>query len=256
MTNGSQQDDMKELAAAINFFYDKFKSKETNHFELLGLSKNATHKEIEAAYKTYSEEFSTERIASITDLELGRKGDFLVNLGKKAYETLVDYKKRGEYEKRGFRDISPDDNKEDDEERAKSIYKKAKSLKVMKDYAKAARAMEEAIKMDPDKPPYYLLLGLCQSQVPEFKRDAEKNLQKAAELESWNAEPFVALGMLFYSERLYKRAEPYFRKALELEPKHALARSKLIEIAGPEKKPLEEIHKKLKKYLPSIFDRK
>ncbi len=255
MTDGSQQGDMKELEAAINFFYDKFNTKTTNHFELLGLAKTATHKEIEAAYKKYSEEFSAERIASITDLELGRKGDFLVSRGKKAYETLVDYKKRGEYEKRGFREISPEDEKKDDEELAKTIYKKAKSLKSMKEYYKAARAMEEAVKLDPDKPPYYLLLGLCQSDVPEFKRDAEKNLQKAADMESWNAEPYAALGLLFYSERLYKRAEVYFRKALELEPKHALAKAKLLEIVGPEKKPLKEIHNKLKKYLPSLFDR-
>jgi tetratricopeptide (TPR) repeat protein len=258
MTNGdgSRQGSMAELEAAINFFYDKFNSKETNHFELLGLAKTATHKEIEAAYKRYSEEFSIERIALIANPDVRRKGDFLINRGKMAYETLIDYKKRAEYEKRGFRDVSPDEKNEDDEERAKLIYKKAKSLKTMKEYAKAARIMEEAIKLDPEKPPYYLLLGLCQSEVPEFKRDAEKNLQKAAEMESWNAEPYAALGMLFYSERLYKRAETYFRRALELEPTHAVARAKLTEIVGPEKKPLEEVQKTLKKFLPSLFDRK
>jgi len=254
--DGSRQGSMTELEAAVNFFYDKFNRKETNHFELLGLATTATHKEIEAAYKKYSEEFSIERIALIVDPDIRRKGDFLINRGKMAYGTLIDYKKRAEYEKRGFRDVSPDDKDEDDEERAKLIYKKAKSLKAMKEYAKAARVMEEAVKLDPDKPPYYLLLGLCQSEVPEFKRDAEKNLQKAADMESWNAEPYAALGLLFYSERLYKRAEVYFRKALELEPTHAVAGAKLTAIVGPEKKPLEEVQKKLKKFLPTLFDRK
>jgi tetratricopeptide (TPR) repeat protein len=170
---------------------------------------------------------------------------------------LTDYKKRGEYEKRGFRDEIPKEElEEDDEEKAKIIYKKAKSLKTMKDYDRAIKAMKEAIRLDATKPAYYLLLGLCQSQVPEYKRDAEKNLQKAAEMESWNAEPQAALGMLFYSERLNKRAEIYFRKTLELEPKHALARAKLEEIAGPERKPLDVVQQKLGKYLPSLFGKK
>ncbi len=257
MSNGSQQDDLKELEAAISFFYDKFHSKETNHFELLGIATAATHREIEAAYQKYSGEFSPERIATIMDPEIRKKGNFLINRGKLAYETLTDYRKRAEYEKRGFRDeIPPEELEEDDEEKAKVIYKKAKSLKTMKDYNRAVQAMKEAIKLDATKPAYYLLLGLCQSQIPEYKRDAEKSLQKAAEMESWNAEPLAALGMLFYSERLNKRAEVYFRKALELEPKHALARAKLEEIVGPEKKPMDVVQQKLGKFLPSIFGKK
>ncbi|MCP5106154.1 MAG: tetratricopeptide repeat protein, partial [bacterium] len=182
---------------------------------------------------------------------------FLISRGKLAYETLIDFQKRGEYEKRGFRDTIPaDEIDEDVEEKAKIIYKKAKSLKTMKDYTRAAQAMQEAVRLDAKKPAYYLLLGLCQSQIPEYKRDAEKNLQKAADMESWNAEPYAALGMLFYSERLVKRAETYFRKALELEPKHALARQKLDLIAGPDKNPLDAVQKKLGKLLPSIFGKK
>lgn len=256
MTDGSGQGDLNQFEAAVTFFYDKFHTKETNHFDLLGLSKTATHREIEAAYKKYSEEFSVNRVAMITDPVIRKKGDFLISRGKMAYETLVDFKKRADYEKRGFKEASEVEVEEDIEEKAKIIYKKAKSLKTMKDYDRAVRAMEEAIKLDDSKPAYYLMLGLCQSQVPDKKREAEKNLQKAADMESWNAEPFAALGMLFYSERLVKRAETYFRKALELEPKHALAKAKLEEIAGPVKNPLDTAKETLGKYLPSLFGKK
>jgi tetratricopeptide (TPR) repeat protein len=255
MSNGDDSVNLAELEAAINFFYDKFKSQETNHFELLGLSHTATHRDIEAAYLKYSQEFSPEKIAKITNIEVKEKGDFLFNRGRLAYDTLINFDKRAEYEKRGFKDEEPE-KEEDDEEKARAIYKKAKSLKTMKEYRKAALVMTEAIKLDPNKPSYYLLIGLCQSQVPELRREAENNLQKAAELESWNAEPLVGMGMLFFSERLFKRAEMYFRKALELEPKHEIARAKLEEIVGPEVKAMDKVKKNLSKVFPTIFGKK
>ncbi len=253
MTN-SGNDGLLELQSAIDFFYGKFSTADANYFDLLGLAKTATHKEIETAYKRYSAEFSPQRIAEITDPEVRKKGDFLINKGKRAYEILVDFNKRAVYEKQGYRDINPEDEKEDDdEEKAKALYKNAKSHKTMKKFDIAVKIMNEAVRLDPTKPAYYLMLGMCQTQIPELKRDAEKNLQKASEMESWNAEPFAALGMLFYSERLVKRAETYFRKALEIEPKHQLAQAKLREIAGPESKPMDAVHKQLKKFLPTLF---
>ncbi|MCP4153181.1 MAG: tetratricopeptide repeat protein [bacterium] len=256
MTNSSNTE-LLELESAIVFFHTQFSKKGATHFDLLGLAKTATQKELEAAYQKYSQEFSPQRIAQLTDPETRKKGDFLITRGQLAFNVLTDFKKRAEYEKRGFRDeIPPEEIEEDTEETAKALYKRAKSLKTMKDYPKCIKVMEEAIRLDPEKPAYYLLLGLAQTQIPEYKRKAEQNLQKAADMESWNAEPFAAMGMLFYSERLFKRAESYFRKALELEQDHALAKAKLAEIAGPEKKPIDAVQKQLKKFLPSLFGKK
>jgi len=56
------------------------------------------------------------------------------------------------------------------------------------------------------------------------------------ELEPWNAEPYVALGLLFLNEKLEKRAEGFFRKALSIDPDHAMARKKIEEISGGIKK--------------------
>ena len=243
--------------SAVDFFYDTVKGKGLNYYELLGIPTNATHKDIVAAYKKYSEEFSEAKVAAVSDMELKKKARFLVDLGKRAYEVLIDFKKRGQYEKLGFQDVDPESLKEvDPEEKAREIYRKAKTLYNQKNYPLAIKALDEAIAMDPKKPDYYLLLGMSQTQIPDQKRKAEGNLQKAAELESWNAEPFAALGMLFYSERLFNRAEGYFRKALELEPSHALSRKKLEEIVGPQVKALDKVQEKLGKVFPSFFGKK
>ncbi|MBN2400592.1 hypothetical protein EH223_09375 [candidate division KSB1 bacterium] len=256
MNNDNQ---VARLKARIDELQSRLTAPAYNYFTLLGLPLTATQKEIEAAYQQLAEELSGERLALLGEGEAARKGRALAKQLQRAFQVLSDYGKRGEYEKRGYKEFVAPDAKEDTIEFAKSLYRKALTLFNQKNFQKAVLVAEDAIKNNPAKAEYYLLLGLSQSEVPSLKRQAEKNLAKAAELEPWNAEHIVALGMLFYSERLFKRAEGFFRKALELEPKHELARKKLLEITGPEKNFSDIVKDKgeklLKKIMPSFFDR-
>ena len=244
-----------KFEAYIKQLYERLTVRKIDYFALLGLQRTATHKEIETNYKKYAQYFSPQRVAPLTDPELKKMGEFVIEKINRAHEVLSNYDKKAEYEKRGFREYSPelDAPEEEPEEQAKTIYKKAKSLHATQQYQLGVKAMEEAVRLDPKVASYYLLLGICQAQIPHLKIDAEKNLRKASEMENWNAEPHVALGMLFYSEKLFKKAEPYFRKALELENNHALAKKKLAEIAVPEETIADKAKGVLKKALPSIF---
>jgi tetratricopeptide (TPR) repeat protein len=249
-----------KLVARITELQARLEAPGYNYFTLLGLTLAATQKEIEEAYRQLTEELSSNRLATLGQSEAARKGYSLVKQLQRAFQVLSDYGKRGEYEKRGYKEFIPPDAKEDTVEFAKALYRKALTLFNQKNFPKAIVVVEDAIRNNPAKAEYYLLLGLCQSELPSMKRQAEQNLSKAAAMEPWNAEHVAALGMLFYSERLFKRAEGFFRKALELEPTHDLARKKLAEITGPEKNFVDLIKEKgeklLKKVLPSFFDRK
>jgi len=251
------ESDMKEFETAVNLFHDKVKNKGMNYYELLGIPTTATQREIETAFKQFSEEFSPAKISNLNDPEVRQKAQFILKTGNRAYELLSNFDKRGQYEKMGYRDVDPESLKEEDPvEKARDIYRKAKTLYTLQNYPPAVKVLEEAIKMDDSRADYYLLLGMCQAQIPELKRAAEVNLRKASEMETWNAEPYAALGMLFYSERLKGRAEQYFRKALELEPNHTLAKKKLAEIVGPEVKTMDKVQQTLGKVFPSIFGKK
>lgn len=250
-----------DIESSINFFYDSVKRKNPNYFELLGIPTNATQRDIENAYFNYASEFNVDKLAKVTHPEAKKKAEYLIHMGKRAYEVLTDFEKRADYEKKGFREVDPDAIKEEEpEEKAKIIYKKAKAFWVQKNYPLVVKAMKEVILLDAKKADYFLLLGNAQAQIPEMKRQAEINLQKASELEAWNVEPIVSLGMLFYSERLYKRAETYFRKAVEIQNDHPIARKKLEELAGPEatslQKAAESVQKGLGKVFPSFFGKK
>jgi tetratricopeptide (TPR) repeat protein len=223
----------------------------------LGLPRNAILKDIESAYQKISTEFSDQNIMKISDPSLKGKAYQILEKINRAYEVLSDYNKRAEYEKRGYRELSAEDIPEDDPiEVAKEFCKKAKTLYNRQDYNMAIAALEQAIKLDPTKPEHYYLLGLCQSKLPALKREAEQNLLKASDMEPWNAEILAALGMLFYSEKLYTRAESYFRKALVQEPSHALAKKRLEEIVGPEKKTMDSVKDGLSKVFPTFFGKK
>jgi len=246
------------LKALIDELQARMTAPGSNYFTFLGLTIAATQREIEAAYRELSGELADERLTALADGDSARQGRALAQYVERAFQVLSDYGKRGEYEKRGYKEFVAPDAKEDTVEFAKALYRKALTLFNQKNFHKAIVVVEDAIKNNPAKAEYYLLLGLCQSEVPSMKRQAEQNLAKAADLEPWNAEHVVALGMLFYSERLFKRAEGFFRKALELEPKHELAQRKLAAITGPEKGFPQQMKEKggkfLKKIMPSFFD--
>ena len=249
--------EIQDFIDHINQLFQKLTATEMDYFELLGLSRTAITRDIEVAYQKYIYDFSEQQINKITDPEVRRKAGFVVEKINRARDILMDYDKRAAYEQRGFREAGPQDEPEEDPvEIAKTLYRKAKTLYGMQDYVTAISALEKAIHCDAKKPDYYYLLGVCQSRFPTLKREAEKNLLKAVEMEPWNAEHDAALGMLFYSEQLYTRAESYFRKALDKEPSHVMARKKLDEIVGPEKKPMDSIKEGLYKAFPSIFRKK
>lgn len=245
------------LTALIGELQARIKAPGYNYFTLLGLSLSATQKEIETAYGHLVAEFSEERLAALGESETARQGRALVQQLQRAFQVISDYGLRGEYEKRGFKEYVAPDAKEDLIEFSKTLYRKGVTLFNQKNYRQAIVVLTDAVKNNPEKAEYLSLLAMCQSELPSMKREAEQNLMKAAAIEPWNAEHVVALGMLFYSERLLKRAEGFFRKALEIEPKHELARKKLIEIVGPETnfsaRMKEKWEQLLEKIMPSIF---
>jgi tetratricopeptide (TPR) repeat protein len=229
----------------------------TDYFKLLGLSRTAISKEIEQACARYTALYSQDRIDSLADPDLKNKAMAVADKISRAHEVLSDYDKRAEYEKRGYRELTEEDKPEDDPlDIARDLYRKAKTLYSRQDFNTAIAALEKAIKLDPKKPDHYYLLGLCQSRVPTLKREAEQNFLKAVEMEPWNAEHYAALGLLFYNERLMSRAESYFRKALDREPSHSVAKAKLEEIVGPAKSGMDTVKEGLQKAFPSIFKKK
>ena len=87
-----------------------------------------------------------------------------------------------------------------------------------------------------DKGDYFLLLAMCESKLTAYVRKAEQDFLTAIQLEPWNPEGYVGLGLLYKAEGLQTKAIKQLEKALEVEPEHASAREALEELTGGKKK--------------------
>ncbi len=216
---------------------EKLKAKEMDYYELFNLRNTAAFNEIKDVYYQYAKKFHPDRLGEAPDPELREKANFVFARINKAFEVLSNEEKRREYDMKGYKEIQNTDKvTENLLEKANLYYRKAKTLYSQQRFREAASLLEEVVRNDPNKASYYLLLGLSQSSIPNLRRLAEKSFQKVIEMEPWNAEPYAALGLLFLSEKLEKRAENFFRKALAIDPEHALAKKRLVEMTGGIKK--------------------
>ncbi len=228
--------------------YEKLKTKEIDYYELFNLKNTVIFNEIKDVYYQYAKKFHPDRFGDAPDLELREKANFVFARINKAFEVLSNEEKQREYDTNGYKEIQNMDKvSENLIEKANLFYRKAKTLYSQKRFWEASSLLEEAVRNDASKASYFLLLGLSQSNIPNLRRVAEKNFQKVVEMEPWNAEPLVALGLLFLSEKLDKRAENFFRKALAIDPDHELARNKIAELTlGNKKQSLFSVFQKKK----------
>jgi curved DNA-binding protein CbpA len=112
-----------------------------------------------------------------------------------------------------------------------------------KEYHAAVHLLREAVKLDASKSAYHFHLGIALLRNPRTRREADEHLQRAAELEPYNSQIRIKLGNLYKEVGLPKKAEAFFRSALQLDPDNRAARR---ELGGQSSKkaPEESIWKK------------
>jgi curved DNA-binding protein CbpA len=232
----------------LHVFYEKLRSKEIDYYELFNLKNTAPFSEIKEVYYQYAKKFHPDRFGESPDPELKEKANYVFAYINKAFDVLNSEEKRKEYDIRGYKEIQAMEKPgESMVEKANLFYRKAKSLYAQKKFLEASSFLEEAVRNDNSKASYFLLLGMSQSNVPALRRVAEKNLQKVIEMEPWNVEPLVALGLLFLGEKFDKRAESFFRRALAIDPDNEVALSKMAELtSGGKKQSVLSVFKKKK----------
>lgn len=110
---------------------------------------------------------------------------------------------------------------------AERYYQQGRARFERKEYHAAVHLLREAIKLDPSRAPYHYHLGIALIRNPRTRRDAEQHLSKAAELEPYNAQIRVKLGLLYKEAGLSKKAEHFFREALQMDPENRVAKREI-----------------------------
>lgn len=115
---------------------------------------------------------------------------------------------------------------------AEQLYQQGRARFDRKEYHAAVHLLKEAIKLDPNKAPYHFHLGIALIRNPRTRREAEHHLGRAAQLDSYNPQIRVKLGLLYKEMGLQKKAEVYFKDALKLDPENKTAKKELGGLGG------------------------
>ncbi len=219
-------DDVKKRREMIIRWRDHLESGQIDPFDLLGLEKGATPAQVEQAFHERSRDFHPRHLELDPENELHPVAMKILAQMEAARDTLA---------------ASPppappppiqEAESENPVKRAQVYFQEALENKARKNYVEAVDCLQRAVHLDPERAKYYFQLGLCQMHLPAFRKNAEQNLLKAAEMEPWNAEPVYHLGVMFRSAGLRRMSEKYFRKALEINMDHTKAGQALREISG------------------------
>jgi curved DNA-binding protein CbpA len=234
----------------IDELHEKLKADTIDHYQLLELKDTASVSDVKDKYFAFTKKYTPEILKTAPDSRAEEKTEFVIEKAAQAFDTLSNEEKKKAYDTGQHKkteiaaqinenaDIQTrNEDKKARYEKAKTFYLRAHSLYEESRYHDAVRLMEEAVRLDDSRPSYFLLLGLVQSRIPEYRPYAEKNLRKAAVLEPWNADPVFYLGQLYWSEKLFKKAEREYRKALEINMEHTLAAKMINKIEKQLKKP-------------------
>jgi tetratricopeptide (TPR) repeat protein len=262
-------EEQNKKIAEINEMYHKIKSGQSDYFQLLQSDKITTLEEADEQFGEFTDKFDPEKLNVAPDSTAMRRAREVFNEVQKSHTAArLDIEKKidvdpdsapppelgmndkiqhppaaglDEQEKKPAEAAAVNENKEpekpkinksDQVKQAREFFTKANRLHNQKKYFEATSLLQKAVAFDNSKADYFILLGLCQSKMPATKKMAEKSLKKAAQMEPWNADPIFALGQLYKSENLVKKAKDFFEKALAINMEHTLAGKAMEDIGG------------------------
>lgn len=204
-------------------------------YQILNVPRTALEEDIKKAYFQMARRFHPDRFDRKIAADFKAQIDAVFDGITNAYRVLSNKESRRVYDAKS----GPAATQEDVQEfyrKADIKFRQGKTLHGQGRFDEALAYLEEAVRGRKDKGDYFLLLAMVESRLPAYVKKAEQDFMKAIELEPWNPEGYVGLGLLYKAEGLPSKAIKQLEKALEAEPDHGSAREALDELTGGGKK--------------------
>ncbi len=208
--------------------------RQQDHFQLLGLERNATDAQVKKAYFKLAKEFHPDKVYNHSERTVKKYSDKLFALINRAYEELKSAETRASYAARLDELAQGIDIEKEaaDLLQSESEFQKGVVLFRKRDYNGALAHLEEALRLNPREADHHIYLGwiLFQKSYPADDAGAKRaidHINKGLEIQ-----PRSVVGHLFLANATkvsgdVDRAELLFRKVLQLQPGHVDAQREL-----------------------------
>lgn len=205
-----------------------------SYYKILDVSTSATVNEIKKAYfglarQYHPDLFDRETLAAKKEII-----DDVFDKITKAYHTLSDEGAREAYDKQLAEEEAVD--KRGVTKEAEKKFRQAKTLYNMGRNEEAIAYLEEAIRLDPHKASFFLLMAMIEGKIPSYHKKAESHFREAIKLEPWSADGYLGLGLLYKNADLKVKAVNQFKKALQVDPGNEAAIRELRSAEGKSEK--------------------
>jgi len=225
--------DVDTSPRAITLAYETLGEKD--HFEVLGLARGASPREIKKAYFRLAKAYHPDR-----HYEPGMEAahpmlETLFDRLTQAYQVLSQEPiRRGHDEAEAVRKHAPSTARpaetEEREQQAAEQCQRGEAALLAGNLKEAITCLELAVKQDDTKARYHALLGQALAHVPNRREDAKGELRLAIELDPYNADYHIVLGLLYLQMEAIGMALVQFEEALRWDPANAKAKEQVEQI--------------------------
>ena len=221
IADGIQQEILKDYDTDINsVFLEKVDNLHTriealNHYDILGIEKQASQDIIKKAYYKSAKEFHPDKHFSLPSIELKNKLNTIFTSITEAYRILSDPLMRSKYDQNlsyGTANIE-----KSNVEIAKHKFKEGVDAFRKKSFNEAVELFGQAAYLDSSNPNYYFHEGIALEKEKRY-REAEKACRQAVKLDPLNADYLAELGFIYLKLDLPLRAKSSFETALKYNP--------------------------------------
>jgi len=210
----------------VRAFYEGLHNKD--YYRVLGVDRDASSMEIRDAYYRLVKFYHPD-VNPKADHDTRVQAEEIFTRISAAYETLTDPGKRELYDSQ--------DELTELKSSAKYIYeaevnfKKGITFLIQRDYEEAEKKLKEALDLNPDEPAYIGAHAwtqfLCGKNQPQVMEKAKKSILGAISKNDNIPENYYYLASIFKHENNLKKAEEYFKKAVELDPDYIEAKREI-----------------------------
>jgi curved DNA-binding protein CbpA len=245
-------EDMESVQSDVFVMLDKAKTK--NYYDLLNVSATASPDEIKKSYYSLAKKYHPDRYHQSKSADLKNALDVIFSTLAQAYDTLKVPATRGSYDAKVFRletpaGASPDKpapaaspSSAPQQKLADLNYRQGRGQYDQQDYWSAIQAFRQSVRLEPEVARYRYWLAMALSKNAKWRREAEEHFLKAIELEQFNADYYVGLGMLYKEAGMQKRAESQLKQALQVNPGNKAAQEALDSLLAANTKKSSGLH--------------